>query len=67
MLPIDEWRARGQMIETRDGRVWAMDTGPAPGIPIVLLHGFPTSSWDFAPVIEKLAGRRVITLDFLGF
>jgi pimeloyl-ACP methyl ester carboxylesterase len=44
-----------------------MDTGPAPGIPIVILHGFPTSSWDFAAVIDKLAGRRVITLDFLGF
>ena len=67
MLPIDEWRARGRMIETRDGRVWAMDTGPAPGTPIVLLHGFPTSSWDFSAVIEKLAGRRVITFDFLGF
>jgi len=35
---------------------------------VLVLHGFPTSSLDFGPAIERLAARRrVITFDFLGF
>jgi pimeloyl-ACP methyl ester carboxylesterase len=33
-----------------------------------MLHGFPTSSWDWAKVVPLLAGRlRVLSFDFLGF
>ena len=58
------------MIDTRDGRVWVTDTGAGSTstLPLVILHGFPTSSWDFAACIERLSrGRRVIAFDFLGF
>ena len=43
--------------------------GPAAGRPVTLLHGFPTSSHDWAPVLPFLvaAGLRVTSLDFLGF
>jgi len=43
--------------------------GPEGGRPLTLLHGFPTSSHDWAPVLPTLvaAGLRVTTLDFLGF
>jgi pimeloyl-ACP methyl ester carboxylesterase len=37
---------------------------------VVLLHGFPSSSFDWAPMLNKLSGslrRRVIALDFLGY
>lgn len=38
------------------------------GQALVLLHGFPTASWDWHKVWEPLAGRyRVIALDFIGF
>jgi len=67
-VAIESWHARGRMVDTRDGRVWTIDEGPREGTPIVLLHGFPTSSWDFAEVFEQLAARRrVVSLDFLGF
>ncbi|MEZ4409414.1 MAG: alpha/beta fold hydrolase [Polyangiales bacterium] len=34
----------------------------------MILHGFPTSSHDFAGVIPTLAReRRVVCFDFLGF
>jgi pimeloyl-ACP methyl ester carboxylesterase len=67
MISIDAWRARGRFIETPDGRVWMMDTGGA-GETVLVLHGFPTSSWDFAEVIDLLAQRRrVVAFDFLGF
>ncbi|MBF6619221.1 MAG: hypothetical protein ITG02_03205 [Patulibacter sp.] len=32
------------------------------------LHGFPTSSWDWTPLLAALGPvRRDVTLDFLGF
>ena len=35
---------------------------------LLLIHGFPTASWDYAPLWESLAARwRVLTLDMLGF
>ena len=35
---------------------------------IVIIHGFPTASWDFAPMWSTLGSKyRVITLDMLGF
>ena len=36
--------------------------------PLLVLHGFPTSSFDFRPVVGHLAHRRrVLFLDFVGF
>ena len=36
--------------------------------PLLLLHGFPTSSYDYAGAWARLARRRpLITLDFVGF
>src|SRR5262249_47799984 len=35
---------------------------------LTLLHGFPTSSWDFARIAPALAERhRLLLFDFLGF
>ena len=36
--------------------------------PLLVLHGFPTNSYDFASVLDALAAkRRVILPDFVGF
>lgn len=36
--------------------------------PVVVLHGFPTSSYDFAAVLDRLrAHRRVLLFDMLGY
>lgn len=36
---------------------------------MLALHGFPTSSWDFADAATELSrhGRRVILFDYTGF
>lgn len=49
-------------------RVFALATEP-PGRPtLLLLHGFPTSSYDFVHVMRLVADRyRVVTLDYPGF
>jgi pimeloyl-ACP methyl ester carboxylesterase len=67
MIPTHAWRERGRYVDTPDGRVWAMEAGNG-GTPVLVLHGFPTSSWDFAEAIEIVSRtRRVVAFDFLGF
>jgi pimeloyl-ACP methyl ester carboxylesterase len=70
MIAVDAWRRRGSMIDLPDGKVWLLDTAEAAGAApaVLILHGFPTSSWDFAAVVERLAPRRrAVCFDFLGY
>ena len=61
------------MVEVPEGRVFVVDLTPegsprTTAIPVLVLHGFPTSSWDFAEVALAVArDRRVVLFDFLGF
>ncbi|MEU4144892.1 alpha/beta fold hydrolase [Streptomyces parvulus] len=53
---------------TVDGRrVFYRETGSADLPTVVLLHGFPTSSFMFRNLIPQLEGYRVIAPDHLGF
>jgi pimeloyl-ACP methyl ester carboxylesterase/catechol 2,3-dioxygenase-like lactoylglutathione lyase family enzyme len=54
---------------TVDGqRLFYREAGPADAPVLVLLHGFPTSSYMFRNLIPQLADRyRVIAPDYLGF
>ena len=48
--------------------MFVVDSGAGDRTPLLVLHGFPTSSWDFAGAVDALATeRRVVTFDFLGF
>jgi pimeloyl-ACP methyl ester carboxylesterase len=40
---------------------------PGGGPTILLLHGYPSSSYDYREVVPHLGGRAWVTLDFLGF
>lgn len=51
---------------TAGGNVFVR-SGVGDGPTVLLLHGFPSSSYDFRPVIERLGERSWLTLDFLGF
>jgi len=69
--PGRAWEARGR-IRTLCGRnIFTVDI-PAAGTearpPLLLLHGFPTSSFDFHLVVDRLAtDRRVLAFDMLGY
>ncbi|HVJ95929.1 MAG TPA: alpha/beta fold hydrolase, partial [Acidimicrobiia bacterium] len=72
----DDWAARGRTIDWADSdgntnEIFVLDqpaTADAGNDPLLVLHGFPTSSYDWAHVLPRLAAeRRVILLDFLGF
>ncbi|MEL7368284.1 MAG: alpha/beta hydrolase [Myxococcota bacterium] len=62
-----EWIKQGAYFESRrDGRVFYRDRGT--GSPVVMLHGFPTWSYEWAPLARSLeADHRVILLDFPGY
>ncbi|PRX63783.1 pimeloyl-ACP methyl ester carboxylesterase [Nonomuraea fuscirosea] len=52
----------------RGHRLFYREAGPADAPVVVLLHGFPTSSFMFRDLIPPLAGQyRVIAPDLLGF
>ena len=72
----DGWVARGRTIAWADSDgnrndIFLVDepaTTEAGNDPLLVLHGFPTSSYDWSHVLPALsAERRVILPDFLGF
>ena len=67
---VEEWEERGRILELDGRKIFVVDI-PADAEraePVLLLHGFPTSSFDWRHVIDRLASdRRVVTFDFLGF
>lgn len=60
---------RGEFIDLSGERLYYYAAGSrGSGDPIVLIHGFPTSSHLWLDVVAKLpGGHRVIVLDLLGF
>lgn len=66
----EQWLAGGRRLALpRLGReVFVRLDGPPDGPVVTLLHGFPSSSHDWALVLPALAAtQRVLTLDLLGF
>jgi pimeloyl-ACP methyl ester carboxylesterase len=61
-----QWRAAGQTFAWRGLDVFYREAGT--GEPLLLLHGFPTSSWDWRHVWDELARQyHAIALDYIGF
>jgi pimeloyl-ACP methyl ester carboxylesterase len=67
-LTLDEWHASGTHVELCGHRIFTRVEGPSDAPCVTLLHGFPTSSWDYARVARLLVPRRrLVALDFLGY
>lgn len=65
MTPSD-WLSTGDFLSYQGHRIFFRVAGQ--GAPLVLIHGFPTSSWDWHAVWEALADRyQLIAMDLLGF
>jgi pimeloyl-ACP methyl ester carboxylesterase len=65
---VRDWRDQGRFIEHDGQRIFVLDTNSHPGRFVFILHGFPSSSFDWHHVVPALASRaRVVTFDFLGF
>jgi pimeloyl-ACP methyl ester carboxylesterase len=67
---LDRWRQSGETvaltIRGTPRRVFVRSVGD--GAPLLLLHGFPASSFEWAGVEAELArDHRVVSFDFLGY
>jgi pimeloyl-ACP methyl ester carboxylesterase len=66
-----EWQELGEVRTLCGRRVFTVDTAARAtesGPPLLVLHGFPTSSFDLHLVLDGLAAtRRVVLLDLLGY
>ncbi len=68
MFQLRDWYESGQYFQFEDYRIFYQEASPEKPRTLVLLHGFPTSSWDWRSVWEELALEyRLVAPDFLGF
>jgi pimeloyl-ACP methyl ester carboxylesterase len=62
------WRQAGALTDLDGRRIFVRERPDgAGGPPIALLHGYPSSSFDWRHAFDMLPGRRLIAFDFLGF
>ena len=69
-MTANDWKSKGEFITVNDHNLFVIDTNPLDkNLPVmVILHGYPTSSYDYYKVLPKLRKYyRVIIHDHLGF
>ncbi|HVE83689.1 MAG TPA: alpha/beta hydrolase [Myxococcales bacterium] len=65
-MRLEQWKRSGLDYDHRGYHVFYRDQGQGPAL--LFIHGFPTASYDFAPLWEPLAQRfRCVAADMLGF
>ncbi len=69
-MSLEAWFESGERVRVELGsdafEIFCRTSGSGPSL--TLLHGFPTSSWDWAKVAPALEQRfRLLCFDFLGF
>ena len=68
MTPIDEWQASGNFFNYRGHRIFWRAAGNCDARALLLIHGFPTASWDWEAVWPALAQHyRLLAVDMIGF
>jgi pimeloyl-ACP methyl ester carboxylesterase len=64
--PTRRWLESGRFVEVDGLRVFVYERGQ--GSAILLLHGFPTSCYDWRSVVDKLSDdHRCVAFDFPGY
>ncbi|ROH91965.1 alpha/beta hydrolase [Stagnimonas aquatica] len=64
----EAWRAAGAHFDYRGQRIYYRDSGASAKPALLLIHGFPSASWDWHGLWAPLAERfRLIAPDMIGF
>ena len=74
-MTANDWKSKGEFITVNDRKLFVIDTSSffssedkIPTETMVILHGYPTSSYDYYKVLPELSKYyRVIVHDHLGF
>jgi pimeloyl-ACP methyl ester carboxylesterase len=64
---VATWRDRGSEQEFRGRRIHVFGRDGGEPLLLLLLHGFPSSSYDWRPLLDRETDRAVLAPDFLGF
>jgi pimeloyl-ACP methyl ester carboxylesterase len=67
---LQQWHALGSVAVVGAQRIFRVDSavGDVDRPVLLLIHGFPTASWDFARIWQPLAAQfRLVACDLLGF
>jgi pimeloyl-ACP methyl ester carboxylesterase len=62
---IEAWRSRGDFLDVDGRNIFWWEQGS--GRPLLALHGFPASSYDWRMLANLLPGYRFIAFDLPGF
>lgn len=63
-----QWQSMGQLKTLCKRKIFTLDNARQDAPVILLIHGYPTSSWDWEAIWAGLEGDyRLIALDLLGF
>ena len=70
-MTSNEWKSKGNFIQVNNNRLFVIDSNNNSNTSqksMVILHGYPTSSFDYYKVLPELSKNyRVILHDHLGF
>src|SRR5262249_16208117 len=69
-ISLEQWKSMGSQFFYRGHRIfWLKGEGPDVSAPtLLLIHGFPTASWDWEAVWPALSKRyQLLSLDMIGF
>ncbi len=65
-MTLANWKNKGQFFDYKTHQIFTIDEGS--GEVLLLIHGFPTASWDWWQMWGRLSAQyRVLTLDMIGF
>ncbi|MFE3194285.1 alpha/beta fold hydrolase [Nocardia sp. NPDC059240] len=65
---VADWQRAGTVEDVGGHRIFVRERDGDPELPpVLLLHGYPSSSYDWRAAFERIEGHRLLTFDFLGF
>jgi len=65
---VQSWRGDGATEEVLGRKLFVRRRGGGEGVLLLFLHGFPSSSYDWRPLLElRPHGEATLCFDFLGF
>lgn len=67
-IPLSDWKAKGSYFNFHDKNIFYIREGASDKPCLVLIHGFPTASWDWHKVWNSLLPHyQLLTFDLIGF
>jgi pimeloyl-ACP methyl ester carboxylesterase len=67
-ISLKEWKSKGTHFIYRGQRVFCREGGQKGAPALLLIHGFPTASWDWEAIWTELSkSYHILTLDMVGF